>query len=157
MAFEHVGHGLTETLPSASQCSIRPPKKGAEEGDARPRRGWPLRSTGLVPHLAFDAASIAVAEAPQSIERDDVAVSRGSQDGRRIVPPGERPSTGVAAKKGRERPAIESHPRPRGRPAGSLTPQVSLPETCWGARVRVRQSNLSYGPLRVGTQDCRAV
>ena len=61
---------------------------------------------GACPHLASDAASIAVAEAPQSIERDDVAVSQGNQDGRRIVPPGERPSAGVAAKKGRERPRL---------------------------------------------------
>jgi hypothetical protein len=53
--------------------------------------------------------------------------------GRRFVPPGKRPSTGVAARKGRERPRVclaEAAPR---RPAGSLTPQMSVPLMCWGA------------------------
>ena len=54
-------------------------------------------------------------------------------DGRRIVPPGERPSTSVGIKIGRERPRLRTAnaaPRPM---AGSLTPHVSVSEMCWGA------------------------
>lgn len=42
--------------------------------------------------------------------------------GRRFMPPGERPSTGVGPEMGVSDPACSSYPRPRARSAGSLTP-----------------------------------
>ena len=57
--------------------------------------------------------------------------------GRRSMPPAERPSTGVRAEMGRERPASASHMRPRARPAGSLTPHTWVSVMCWVARFMV--------------------
>ena len=73
-----------------------------------------------------------LASCPKSLDAA-ILVSALREDGRRFLPPEERPSTGVAAKMGRERPRVclaEAAPR---RPAGSLTPQMSVPLMCWGA------------------------
>ena len=51
------------------------------------------------------------------------------------MPPGKRPSTGVAARKGRERPrprAVHAAPGPTG---GVAHAPMSVSEMCWGARV----------------------
>ena len=45
---------------------------------------------------------------------------------------------GCRNREGRERPARVSHLRPRARPAGSLTPHVSMSEVSWGARPNSR-------------------
>ena len=57
-----------------------------------------------------------------------------SQDGRRFVPPGKRPSTGVAARKGRERPrprAVHAAPEP----TGGVAHAPCQCRRCAGARV----------------------
>jgi hypothetical protein len=64
--------------------------------------------------LKHDAALM---EAPQSTDGADVDAGRAEPAGRRFVPPGKRPSTGVAARKGRERPrpcAVHAAPEPTG-------------------------------------------
>ena len=97
--------GSTISTASASSTrSSRPRSKGAEEGDARPRRGWPPSPVAAIARLARDSSATAVMEAPQSTDRADVDAGRAEPGGRRFVPPGKRPSTGVAARKGRERP-----------------------------------------------------
>ena len=101
--------------------------RGAEEGDARPRRGWPPPRKGLVPGSPPAPGELAIAEPPQSLERGDVAIRHRSQDGRRFLPPGERPSTGVAAKMGRERPRLRIAKRgPEGASGVAHAPRVSV-------------------------------
>ena len=63
-------------------------------------------------------------------------------DGRRSVPPTERPSTGVGTEMVQSDPAGASHPRPRGRSAGSLTPHISVSVMCWGACLMAAESAL---------------
>jgi hypothetical protein len=38
--------------------------EGAEEGDARPRRGWPPSAVAAISRLARDSSATAVMEAP---------------------------------------------------------------------------------------------
>jgi hypothetical protein len=123
--------GLRRFRGSPDRQSVQ--VKGAEEGDARSRRGWPPLREGACSSLASGVWRIGAAQPPQSLERDDVAVGQRGQDGRRIVPPGERPSTSVEVKMGRERPRPRrAYPAPRPS-AGSLTPLVSVPMSVTGA------------------------
>ena len=46
-------------------------------------------------------------------------------------------------------PAVESPSRPRGRPAASLTPPLSVSVICWGARV-VHPGMMCENPHNVG-------
>ena len=79
-----------------------------------------------ISRLVCDSSGTALIEAPQSIEGADVDAAGQSQDGRRFVPPGKRPSTVSQQGRGVSDPAARSAPRPRGRPAGSLAPQTSV-------------------------------
>ena len=54
--------------------------------------------------------------------------------GRRSVPPGEHPSAGVTARKGRERPHLRVVDVAPGPSAGSLTPYMSVSAVGSGAR-----------------------
>jgi len=68
-----------------------------------------------------------------------------SQDGRRFVPPGKRPSAGVAASKGRERP----RPRPANAapgPTGGVAHAPMSVSECAGARVRSAVGMLCEDP-----------
>jgi hypothetical protein len=50
--------------------------KGAEEGDARPRRGWPPSAVAAISRLACNSSATAVAGTPQSVERADLDAGR---------------------------------------------------------------------------------
>ena len=76
-----------------------------------------------------------------------------SQDGRRFVPPGKRPSTGVAARKGRERPRLGVAPAaPRRVRRGRSRPRVGVEDVLGRGRRGVRVPPDIYGAL---TPDLR--
>jgi hypothetical protein len=50
--------------------------KGAEEGDARPRRGWPPSAVAAISPLTCDSNATAVTTAPQPTEGADVDADR---------------------------------------------------------------------------------
>ena len=104
-----------------------------------PRRGTqgqgavgPPPVVAAISRLARDSSATAVMEAPQSTDGADVVAGWAESGGRRFVPPVERPSAGVAAKKGVSDPACGARMRPRA-VHGSLTPLVSVSIMVTGA------------------------
>ena len=67
--------------------------KGAEEGDGRPRRGWPPSPPGGDFPAGVQLQRTPVAGRRDPLNGADLDAGRRNQDGRRFVPPGERPST----------------------------------------------------------------
>src|SRR5947207_7999888 len=132
MAFEHVGHGLTETLPAS-------PREGSAI-DGGGRGGRRCSRARLAPSLIqilnsnrLTAARVSARESPPSPWRSQSWRRRRGENGRRFVLPVERPTAGVAAEKRRERPRPpRAYPAPRPS-AGSLTPLVSAPMSVTGA------------------------
>ena len=100
---------------------------GAEEGDAAPRRGWPpvtVDVSRLRVGRYEPAPSSSRLQAPGA---NHLLASAAVQVGRRIVPPVERPSTGVGTVMGRERPrrrTASAAPTPAGGVAHA--PRVSV-------------------------------
>ena len=136
---------LAETLPSSPGSSVGP-LKGAEEGDARPRRGWPPSRSGLL-SSSLTAARDTGRRRCKSLEAADVGVGARGEDGRRFVPPGKRPSTSVAARKGRERPRLRiaiAAPGPTGGVAHA--PRVSVGDVLGRACVSVCDIRLEITP-----------
>jgi hypothetical protein len=108
--------------------------EGAEEGDATPRRGWPpSRSGGRFPDWRAARARRRSPERRNPLNEPMLTPAGRSQDGRRFVPPGKRPSAGVAAGRGVSDPARVLQARPQGRPRGRSRPDVSV-RVCWGMR-----------------------
>jgi hypothetical protein len=125
MAFEHVGHDLPETLPSAHSITLsvsvgasRGGRGGSRCSRARlapsPTAGCDLEQL----HRCEGCRSRAAATPwrPQSWRR------RCCEDGRRFVPPVERPSATSQQRWGVSDPACASQRRPRGRQRGRSRP-----------------------------------
>ena len=92
-----------------------------------PRASAPYRRSHRGPHEPRPARSV------QPLGRHDLGAMPLVGDGRRSVPPAERPTARVAAEKRRERPRPRrAYPAPRPS-AGSLTPLVSVPMSVTGA------------------------
>lgn len=107
--------------------------KGAEKGGATPGRGWPPHRQPIVMSGASSLVAVAACAPPQLLGSPNPWRRGSCPDGRRSVPPAECPTTRVAARMGREDPALVSQASPRRRPAGSLTPRMCVSVTCWGA------------------------
>jgi len=87
-----------------------------------------------ISRLAFNSSATAVTVTPQPIERPDVLPAGQAQDWAAICAARKRPSTGVAARKGRERP----RPRPANAapgPTGGVAHAPMSVSGCAGARV----------------------
>ena len=145
MAFEDAGHGLAETLPSSSPWRFlrrrRGPRRETQgQGAVGPPPPW-----RRFPDWPATPARLRSSRRRNPLTEPMLTPVGPSQDGRRFVPPGKRPSTGVAARKGRERPrprAVHAAPEPTG---GVAHAPMSVSEMCWGARV-VRVGMLSENP-----------
>ena len=86
---------------------VRSPMKGAEEGDATPRRGWPpIPRWRRFPNWYATPVGLRSPRRRNPLKEPMLTPTGQSQDGRRFVPPSKRPSTGIAARKGRERPRL---------------------------------------------------
>jgi hypothetical protein len=96
--------------------------KGAEEGDARPKRGWPPPPWRRFPDWPVTPARLRSWRRRNPLTEPMLTPAGRSQDGRRFAPPAKRPSTGIAARRGVSDPAGALCTRPQSRPAGSLTP-----------------------------------
>jgi hypothetical protein len=83
----------------------------------------PLRRRGVISSCLSNVRG-AAGQPMQVLGGCSVSLTTAFENGRRIVPPGECPSTGVTARWGVSDPACSSHARPRGRSAESLTPHT---------------------------------
>ena len=98
---------------------------GPRRGTLASGRGWPLSpSPSACSHVdGDDVSSIPPRQVHCTADVRAVAIVAA---GRRFVPPGERPSAGVTARKGRERPRLRIANAAPGLSAGSLTPHMSV-------------------------------
>jgi hypothetical protein len=105
----------------------------------RPRREQgqgavaPLARCGGISRLTCDASATAVAGTRNPLTGPMLTSAGRTQDGRRFVPPAKRPAQVSQQGRGVSDPASASQTSPRNRPAGSLTPHMSVSTTYWGA------------------------
>ena len=85
-----------------------------------------------------------------------LAAPRSSMSGGVLCRPLSAPAQESEQRWGVSDPAVAPYPRPRRRPAGSLTPHVPVSVTCWGARLMVAEicavMTLSFTELRTSTK-----
>ena len=132
MAFEHVGHGHLRLYHCRADDSVRPPTQG-------PRRETELQgAVGPSPNRAWIASRLPscarrCSRAGATPWRPQCWRRRHRKDGRRFVPPQERPSTGVAAGMGRERPRLADRHRRPGASGGVAHAPRAMSATGWDA------------------------
>jgi predicted DNA-binding antitoxin AbrB/MazE fold protein len=81
-------------------------RRGAEEGDATSGRGWPLDSQSLAARNSDGPLTVVTVACLELLGGCDVVADGAVRAGGALCPPGERPSTDVAIKMGRERPRL---------------------------------------------------
>jgi hypothetical protein len=125
MAFEHVGHGLTETLPSS-------PREGSAI-DGGGRGGRRCSRARLAPSLAqvlnsnrLTAARISARESPQVLGGRNLGVGAAVRTGGGLCRPLSAPAQVSQQRWGVSDPACASQRQPRGRQRGRSRPCVSV-------------------------------
>jgi hypothetical protein len=106
--------------------------EGAEEGDATVGRGWPLHTQHTPASDSDGPVTIAAIARLELLGGWDVVADGALRAGGALCRPVSAPARASQQRRGVSDPALESHPRPRGRPAGSLTPHVSLSDVWLG-------------------------
>jgi hypothetical protein len=115
--------------------AVATPTRGAEEGDARPRRGWPPSAVAAISRLARDSSATAVMEARNPLTEPMLMLVGPSQEGGGLCRPVNAPALESQQERGvvQSDPASASQSSPQGHLAGS--PHVSASGMRWGARV----------------------